>query len=220
VAYTQWITHAYIQVCALAVLVSLATCLYFAVVYCHVPSIKYDVRNRRLCVSKQEFFNLIRCGAMKTCFKIPLNHSFRNLSDDRSNASSKNVHKASVNFASFVCPKVTNQPAGAFSWNFVVQNFTKFCWNMPPAFVKTGKYIGRITRVSVSISDSYVDKYLSQRKLFPTKVDSEIIKQNGGKQWRFYFIYFCYVTSTLNFRLGMRNWLKFWTKWRGIYSNP
>jgi hypothetical protein len=59
---------------------------------------------------------------------------------------------------------------------------------MPPGFVKTGKYIGRITRVSASISDSYVDKYLSQHKIFQTKVDSEIIKQNGGKYWKFYVI--------------------------------
>jgi len=52
---------------------------------------------------------------------------------------------------------------------------------MPPDSVKTGKYIGRITSVYASISDSYVDKYLSQRKMYPTKVDSEITKQNGGK---------------------------------------
>lgn len=39
----------------------------------------------------------------------------------------KNLHIASVNFASFVCPKVTNQPSGAFSRNFVLHSFTKFC---------------------------------------------------------------------------------------------
>jgi hypothetical protein len=60
---------------------------------------------------------------------------------------------------------------------------------MPPGFAKTGKYIGRTTRVSARISDSYVDKYLSQRKIFPTNVDSEIIKQSGGKHWKFYIIY-------------------------------
>lgn len=56
---------------------------------------------------------------------------------------------------------------------------------MPPGFVKTGKYIGPITRVSASISDSYVDKYLSQRKIFPTKVDSEIIKKTEGNTGSF-----------------------------------
>ena len=63
---------------------------------------------------------------------------------------------------------------------------------MPPGFVKTGKYIGRITRVSSSITDSYADKYLSQRKIFPTKVDSEIIKQNpgGGTLEVLHYIYF------------------------------
>jgi hypothetical protein len=101
----------------------------------------------------------------------------------------KNLHIASVNFASFVCPKVTNQPSGAFSRNFVLHSFTKFCWNMPPGFVKTGKYIGRLTHVYASISDSYVDKYLSQRKIYPAKVDSEITKQDRGKHWKFYVIY-------------------------------
>jgi hypothetical protein len=60
---------------------------------------------------------------------------------------------------------------------------------MPLGFVKTGQNIGRITRVSAGISDSYVDKYLSQGKIFPTKFDSEIIKQNGRKHWKFYVIY-------------------------------
>jgi hypothetical protein len=47
----------------------------------------------------------------------------------------------------------------------------------------------RVTRLFARIPDSYVDKYLSQRKIFPTKVDSETFKQNGGKHWKFYVIY-------------------------------
>ena len=98
----------------------------------------------------------------------------------------KNFHNISVNFASFFSPKVTNQPPGTFSWNFVL---TKFCWNMPSGFVKMGKYLEALhvfireyqTPMSINI---YRSAKYSQKKVY-----SEIIKQNGGKHWKFYIIY-------------------------------
>jgi len=35
--------------------------------------------------------------------------------------------------------------------------------------------------------------------MFPTKVDSEIIKQNGGKHWKFYIIYLLLCDSHIEF---------------------
>jgi hypothetical protein len=83
---------------------------------------------------------------------------------------------------------------------------------MPLGFLKTGQNIGRITRVSAGISDSYVDKYLSQRKIFPTKFDSEIIKQNGRKHWKFYVIHLLLRDIHFEFLLGNAKLTEFLNK--------